>query len=850
MTPAHWSKLKALFGEAMELPASERGVFVEKARLTPEAIDHPALIVQLQALIDSHELPGPFLDPVPREFRAEAFSESSAERRIGERIGAWRIVGVLGTGGMGDVFRAVRDDDQYRAEVAIKLMRADVRSTATEQRFKNERQILAGLDHRNIARLLDGGTTDSGTPYVVMELVTGEPVDRFCESRELNVRDRVQLFLQVCAAVSYAHQHLVVHRDLKPNNILVTADGSAKLLDFGIAKLLEADADTAVAEANETVTSLRVMTLEYASPEQVAGGTVTTVSDVYSLGVVLYRLLTGKSPYSPRTNDAQRIAEILSDATPTRPSAVQRKIDRDLDNVLLMALRKEPSRRYGSVEQFANDLRNYLSGMPVQARGNALRYRARKFLWRRKVEIAAGALVACSLLGGLAFSMRETRIAEQQRKLAQKHFDSVRKLANTLLFDLHGEMEKVPGSTKTREMLVKTSLEYLDSLYKEAGTDRSLQQELGVAYKKVGDIQGKQAGSNIGDFQAALRSYARAIGLLEPLVTADPKNRSAAMTLASTYIQQASVMLVAGKPPEALTSVEKGVALTEALKNSFATDSDRYVQLGAAWWAQADILAHLGRTPEMIASLDRLIANSEEFMRLHPNDEQAIKLLSKAYNNAATHTDTRLTEPQQSERIHALLKKSMMASERLVALAPNNVAHRADLAITQHNLARHLSAHGDAATALPLFEVSARVFRAQAEDPNDAQAHYLSALVDSAFAGALFESGRVEEARVILLRCQAILERLQKQSASLRVEYALGQNGVRLGQLYASLAANPKLSAATQIGFWRQAQSSLQQGVRSLQHVTENVALDPLDKVALDTGLAELRRVEAVLAAR
>ena len=317
------------------------------------------------------------------------------------------------------------------SEVAIKLMRADVRSQLTEQRFRIERQILAGLDHRNIARLLDGGTADGGVPYVVMELVAGQPIDAWCDARHLGVRDRVQLFLQVCAAVSYAHQHLIVHRDLKPTNILVTADGSVKLLDFGIAKLLEAEANTDVAEADATATTLRAMTLDYASPEQVSGAHVTTVSDVYSLGVVLYRLLTGKSPYAARSNDAARMAEILSDTTPTRPSQVERKVDADLDNILLMALRKEPQRRYASVEQLASDLRNYLTGMPVSARGNSLRYRAGKFVRRRRIELAAGVFVGCALLGALVFSMREGRhrgaraprraAALRQRAQARQH---------------------------------------------------------------------------------------------------------------------------------------------------------------------------------------------------------------------------------------------------------------------------------------------------------------------------------------------------------------------------------------------------------------------------------------------
>ena len=284
--------MKALFTAAVELPREERAAYLAR-----EAGGDAALITEVQSLLDSHEQAGGFLDTVTHEFRSQAFAASGAGRsRIGERIGVYRIVGLLGTGGMGDVFEAVRDDDQYHAEVAIKLMRADVRSTLTEQRFRFERQILAGLDHRNIARLLDGGTTEGGVPYVVMELVAGKPIDAWCDERKLGVRDRVQVFLQVCAAVSYAHQHLIVHRDLKPNNILVTADGSVKLLDFGIAKLLETDARTDVVAADATATTLRAMTLDYASPEQVSGAQVTTVSDVYSLGVVLYQAAHGQEP--------------------------------------------------------------------------------------------------------------------------------------------------------------------------------------------------------------------------------------------------------------------------------------------------------------------------------------------------------------------------------------------------------------------------------------------------------------------------------------------------------------------------------------------------------------------------
>ena len=342
MSPERWSRIKQLFADVSELPEAER-----RAWLAREAGDDAALLAEVESLLGWHDSPEPFPEAVPEELCADAFTPAST--RAGERIGAYRIEEMIGAGGMGDVYKAVRDDDQYHAEVAIKIMRADVCNPLAAQRFRTERQILAALDHRNIARLLDGGATPNGLPYVVMELVAGEPIDAYCEARKLSTRERVQLFLQVCAAVAYAHQRLVVHRDLKPNNILVAADGSVKLLDFGIAKLLESDSPTQP-RADLTLMHMGVMTLDYASPEQVSGGTITTVSDVYSLGVVLYWLLTGQSPYGAgRTNEAQRVAEILGDTVPRRPSLVKTEnqahrgdIDADLDNILLMALRKEP----------------------------------------------------------------------------------------------------------------------------------------------------------------------------------------------------------------------------------------------------------------------------------------------------------------------------------------------------------------------------------------------------------------------------------------------------------------------------------------------------------------------------
>jgi non-specific serine/threonine protein kinase/serine/threonine-protein kinase len=841
----HWDAVKALFSTALELPREERAAY-----LALEARGDPALIAEVQSLLDSHDLPGQFLDTVTHEFRSQAFAASSEARsRIGERIGHYRIVGLLGSGGMGDVFQAVRDDDQYRAEVAIKLMRADVRSTLTEQRFRIERQILAGLDHRNIARLLDGGTMEGGMPYVVMELVSGQPIDAWCDARQLDVRDRVQVFLQVCAAVSYAHQHLVVHRDLKPNNILVTADGSVKLLDFGIAKLVEAQANTDVVEANATATTLRAMTLDYASPEQVSGAHVTTVSDVYSLGVVLYRLLTGKSPYAARSNDAARMAEILSDSTPTRPSQVERKVDADLDNILLMALRKEPQRRYASVEQLANDLRNYLNGMPVSARGNSLRYRAGKFVRRRKVELAAGAFVAFALVGALLFSMREARIAERERVVAQHHFDSVRNLANTMLFQLHDEMAKDAGSLKSREMLVKTSLEYLDALYKQGGSDQQLQEELANAYIKVALIQGSDTEANRGNFAGALESYARAIALLVPLMAADPGNHHAGWALAHAYVEQAALLMVARGPKFARDSAKEGVALTEAFAPQIPDEAERLARFVNAYQAQARIQGFLGASLEAMETLDKLINVSETYWRAHPDDERAFQALSTAYNNAALIDDPRLAgDAAINERALALLKKRMWADESLLALKPNESEYQGRLSASRFNTGLILSSRGEFQQALVLFEQAVPVAaKAVALDPDDVRAQYTLALYQTRLAQALFRTGDVEKARALFLDCDRILAGVFKRDNSLRTEYALGLNAVQFGELYAHLAENSRASRSAQLDLWRQAHDSLQRGVASLHNVTAHATLTSSDMIDVREAEGSLARVDATL---
>src|SRR5438874_4855196 len=373
VTPERWKQIEAIFEQALELKANERAAFVQKSCTGDEELRR-----EVESLLESHASAGGFIDDRSLFISEAGLKDDNEDVRVGQLIGAYRIVREIGRGGMGAVYLAERADEHYKKQVAIKLVKRGMDTDSVLRHFRNERQILAGFDHPNIARLFDGGTTEDGLPYFVMEYVEGVPIDAYCNTRRAGVAECLKLFLQVCDAVSYAHQHAVIHRDIKMSNILVTSEGIPKLLDFGIAKILTPGAG---AEALMTMTSLRPMTPEYASPEQIRGEAVTTASDVYSLGVVLYELLTGRSPYRFTSRAPHNVERAITEQEPTRPSTAtglhrnqhselsNRKLLRgDLDNILLMALRKEPARRYQTVDQFAEDIRRHLESRPVRAR--------------------------------------------------------------------------------------------------------------------------------------------------------------------------------------------------------------------------------------------------------------------------------------------------------------------------------------------------------------------------------------------------------------------------------------------------------------------------------------------------
>jgi eukaryotic-like serine/threonine-protein kinase len=550
MTPERWARIKSVLAEALEEPPDNRSAYLDRSCAGDQDLRRE---VEL-CLEHERELSPQFLNDIviPRAL-ANVLTAGSV-LWVGRRIGAYKTIELVGVGGMGEVYRSYRADDQYRKEVALKIVRAGQDSGVILARFRNERQILASLEHPNIARLLDGGTTEEGTPYLVMELIKGQPIGQYCDARKLSVSERLTLFTQVCAAVHYAHQRLIIHRDIKPSNILVTPDGVPKLLDFGIAKVLGTDLQS---QSTETLTAFRALTPGYASPEQIRGEPVTTASDVYSLGVVLYELLTSRSPYTATTGAPQELLRQICEHEPEKPSVAANKPSRgpnagaqltveevssarnasplklrkqlkgDLDNIILMALRKEPARRYASVEQFAEDLRRNLATLPVVAQKDTARYRIAKFVARNRTGVLAAAAIALALVAGIVITMREAQLAERR-------FNDVRGLTNSLIFDVHDSIKDLPGSTPARKIIVDRALQYLNVLAQESGGDIGLKRELATAYEKLGEVQGDYLENNLGDAQGTLTSYKKALELRKQ-IDSRSHDWNDRLALATTY---------------------------------------------------------------------------------------------------------------------------------------------------------------------------------------------------------------------------------------------------------------------------------------------------------------------------
>lgn len=656
MTPERWKQVQESLEIAITLAPKELDSFFHQLGDTDLELRQ-----EVESLLSCRSNDPDFLQTPALESLAQGdWQETKPEPMLGHEFGPYRVMALLGSGGMGDVYRAVRVDGQYEQQVALKVVRSGYAGGLTA-RFRNERQILAGLEHPNIARILDGGTTQDGVPYIVMELIEGLPINEYCDQHKLRLDDRLKLFRTVCSAVHYAHQHLVVHRDIKPSNILVTADGTPKLLDFGIAKILR----PASIEQNATHTGLLMMTPEYASPEQLRGEPITTATDLYSLGLVLYELLTGSPAFRMRGNMPHEIARGVLEMEPERPSEALRrrfgeaqkpasepsvgekpggpreKLGRllvgDLDSIVLKALRKEPRDRYSSADQLSEDIRRHLEGLPVTARKGTLSYRVSRYVLRHKVAVASAVFVFLTLLIGMVITLREARIARRNEVRAEKRFNDVRKLANSLLFEIHDSVRDLPGSTPARKLIVSDALQYLDSLGAEAAGDATLQRELATAYERVAEVQGDYVFFNLGETENALRNYQKALSLRQGVASLKSATLEDQLALAKSYRLVGRQMQGAGDMKNALQNIQASVSISELLRKArpqdkqvlaeLANDYQRLGYLQRGSWTQAWVgtggsaIESFGKAFEIDKLLLQLDPNNEDFQHAASADE-------------------------------------------------------------------------------------------------------------------------------------------------------------------------------------------------------------------------------------
>ena len=671
MDPKNWQKVRSVLELSLELPPEERAEFLDSA-CTDEEIRRE--VDSLLAFEDNDDgaLETPAISAVIADRKSVPVRSLS-----GLLIGKYRIEREIGAGGMGTVYLAHRADGEFDQRVAIKLISGGMDSEAILRRFLNERRILASLEHPNIARLIDGGTTEGGRPYLVMEYIEGTPITTFAAEQGLDIMQRLDLFRDVCTAVSVAHQNLIIHRDLKPSNILVGKDGKPKLLDFGIAKLLSSSG------VDNTRTHQFAFTPEYASPEQIRGENLTTATDVYSLGVILYELLAGTRPFIFEGKGLGQMIDIATQSQPSRPSFAAKRVEDgkrlrgDLDNIVLKALSKEPKRRYTTVQELSEDIRRYLKGLPVHARQDTIGYRAGKFARRNPLTVASAVLTFLVLIGGIVAATYLARQAEIERQKAENRFNDVRTLANSFIFEINEKIEESP--IRARELLVSRAVEYLDKLAAEAEGDHSLQAELAAGYEKIGNVQAEYFGSGTGDTAGALESHHKAKQIRESLVEKFPENNAYALDMAGSILRIADLSVTAGHMDTALQHYDKAVDLVEGLANKHPDDTRVKRYLARAYAKQGQGILRSGSISRSLDKYQRAIEVMNQLHSEDPSDASLYHYVSvyESYAGYAKLEMGRTDEAVQHFERALAIDREIMASD------PDNVEFRRNLATAE-----------------------------------------------------------------------------------------------------------------------------------------------------------------------
>ena len=873
MTPERWEQIRDVLEKALELAPEQRSAFLDGA-----CSSDPSLRKEVEVLLaQSANVPSGFLQSSAMAEMISAELESigsiAALEEGQEFAQRFRLIRKLGEGGMGQVWLA-EQTFPVRRQVALKMIKAGMYDEAVVERFQSERQSLAIMEHPAIAKVFDAGTTPQGQPYFVMEYVPGLPITEYCDRKKLTIRDRLELFIETCEGVQHAHQKAIIHRDLKPANILVVeVDGKPvpRIIDFGLAKAVT---HPIAGDARKTQFGNLVGTPGYMSPEQadVNVQDIDTRSDVYSLGVVLYVLLSGREPFESKQGQKQQPDELLrklredepprpstrvtgdchspnaiAEARSTEPGQLTRVLRGDLDCIAMKALEKDRSRRYGAPSDLAADIRRYLNHEPVLARPASAAYRSGKFVKRHKFALAVASVFALMVLAGAVAIVREAQIARMQEARAERRFNDVRSLSNSLLFDVYDSIQDLPGSTPARRIVADRASHYLDTLSQDSAGSPDLERELATAYQRVGDVQGNPFFANLGDTAGAIQSYRKALRIRLDLAGDHPSAFSDQAALVATYMNL-------------------GLALENNLDFAAATDAYRKAYAIATTWAvdrkddpQAqETLAGVCFSLAILLADQGDVAGSLNYYRKSAAIREAIRGGSQAFRN---QVQTRLAgvygymagdlsiQGDPASAI-ALQSKTHAILAAQVAADPQNSQLREFLLESEYWIAKYSEQKGDYRQAISNYrEAFAGYQKLSAADPRDALAMRYLGLCEMGMGNSLSSLGNADQG--IQHGRQAVeiftaLASAGRGSTSISV-LALAHSQSALGNDFKRLAARPAAPASEAIANWRTARYWFQQSLNQLQTLKQRNLLAPYDLSEPDRVAREVANCDANL---
>jgi non-specific serine/threonine protein kinase/serine/threonine-protein kinase len=873
MTPERWEQIRDVLEKALELAPDERSAFLDGA-----CSSDPSLREEVEVLLaSSADVPSGFLQSsaMAEMISAELESvNSAAALEEGQEFAQrFHLIRKLGEGGMGQVWLA-EQTFPVRRQVALKMIKAGMYDEAVVERFQSERQSLAIMEHPAIAKVFDAGTTPQGQPYFVMEYVPGLPITEYCDRKKLTIRNRLELFIETCEGVQHAHQKAIIHRDLKPANILVVeVDGKPvpRIIDFGLAK---AAAHPIAGDAVKTQFGNLVGTPGYMSPEQADANVrdIDTRTDVYSLGVVLYVLLSGREPFESKRDQKQQLDELLrrlredepprpstrvsgdrhspnaiAEARNTEPGQLARMLRGDLDWITMKALEKDRARRYGAPSDLAADIRRHLNHEPVLARPASAAYRSGKFVKRHKFALAVASVFALTMLAGAVAIVREAQIARMQEARAERRFNDVRNLANSLLFDVYDSIQDLPGSTPARRIVADRALHYLDTLSQESAGSPDLERELATAYERVGDVQANPFFANLGDTAGAIQSYRKALHIRLDLAGDHPSAPSDQAALVATYMNL-------------------GLALENNLDFAAATDAYRKAYAIATTWAvdrkddpQAqETLAGVCFSLAILLADQGDVAGSLDYYRKSAAIREAIRGGSKAFRN---QVQTRLAGVYgymagdlslQGDFASAIALQSKTHAILAAQLAadPQNSQLREFLFESEYWTAKYSEQKGDYRQAIANYrEAFAGYQKLSTADPRDALAMRYLGLCEMGMGNSLSSLGNVDQGIQHGRRAVQILAALAsagRGSASISV-LALAHSQSALANDFKRLAALPAAPASEAIANWRTARYWFQQSLNQLQTLKQRNLLAPYDLSEPDRVAREVANCDANL---